>query len=172
MRGIGTGLWSKEVSCIFVRTLVPTDHRSPAASRSTQPTSSDIAARIRRWSILLSAYEYTITFRKTQAHGNADALSWLPLPVVPVESELPPELVLLMEHLEESPVTAQHIKTWTRRDPILSTVLQHVTEGWPDQDDPELTAYAQKKQELSVHSMGIKGDCSTPRKESSSSGVT
>ncbi len=57
-----------------------TDHQPLLAllheHRSTSPQAS---ARIRRWSLLLSAYEYTITFRKTEAHKNADALSRLPL---------------------------------------------------------------------------------------------
>ena len=63
---------------------------------------------IRCWSLLLSAYEHTITFRNTQAHGNT---SRLPLSVVKTESKMPPELVFL---LEQSPVTAQHISVWTR----------------------------------------------------------
>ena len=37
------------------------------------------AARMQRWALLLSAYSYTITYRATKLHGNADALSRLPL---------------------------------------------------------------------------------------------
>ena len=38
------------------------------------------AARMQRWALLLAAYSYTIKYRPTQAHGNADALSRLPMP--------------------------------------------------------------------------------------------
>ena len=37
------------------------------------------AARLQRWAVLLSAYQYEIQFKPTQSHGNADALSRLPL---------------------------------------------------------------------------------------------
>ena len=39
------------------------------------------AARLQRWALLLSTYDYNIHFKPTQEHGNADALSRLPLPV-------------------------------------------------------------------------------------------
>ena len=53
-----------------------TDHKPLLAllneHRSTSPQAS---ARIKRWSLFLSGYEYTLMFRKTQAHANADALT-------------------------------------------------------------------------------------------------
>lgn len=39
------------------------------------------AARLQRWAILLSAYEYEIKYKSTHAHSNADGLSRLPLPI-------------------------------------------------------------------------------------------
>ena len=39
------------------------------------------AARLQRWAILLSAYDYEIHFKPTTSHSNADGLSRLPLPV-------------------------------------------------------------------------------------------
>ena len=104
-----------------------TDHKPLLALlHHQQPTSSQAFACIRRWSLLLSAYEYSITFENTKAHSNADALSRLPLPLPQLESKTPPELVLSMKHLEELLVAAQHIQTWTRRDPVWSKILQFV----------------------------------------------
>ena len=129
-----------------------TDHQPLLAllkeNRSTTPQAS---ARIQRWALLLTTYEYTLRFRNTHAHANADALSRLPLPTVPEQTPIPPELVLLTEHLADSPVTAGQICVWTRRDPSLSTVLQFVRQGWPNQCNPELAPYSSRKTELSVH---------------------
>ena len=114
-------------------------------------TSAQASARIKRWSLLLGNYEYTIRFRKTQAHGNADALSRLPLPTAPAEVPMPAELVLLTEHLEDSPVTAQHIRLWTKRNPVLSVIQNYVRHGWPDKVDSKFTAFTMKREELSLH---------------------
>ena len=44
----------------------------------------------------------------------------------------PPEVVLLMEHLDSSPVCATDINKGTSCDPVLTCVLQFVLNGWPD----------------------------------------
>ena len=90
-------------------------------------------------------------FRNTYAHANADALSRLPLPEEPLKRAEEPELVLLAEHLAESPVTAQDIQSWTRRDPKLSQVLHHVQKGWPMDGNPNLEPYSSRRLELSAY---------------------
>ena len=49
-------------------------------------------------------------FRNTTAYANADALSRLLLQEEPVVAGPPLELVLLAEHLADSPVTADYIR--------------------------------------------------------------
>ena len=84
-----------------------TDHKPLLALLSEcKATSPQAFARIKWWSLFFSSYEYTLKFRGTQLHGNADALSRLPLSVELSTSEPPPELVLLLDHLDSSPVTA------------------------------------------------------------------
>ena len=87
------------------------------------PQASD---RRQRWSLILGIYEYTISFKPASAYVNAYALSRLPLPVQPAQTPEPMETVLLMEQLASSPVTAQHNRAWTERDPLFSCVLQFV----------------------------------------------
>ena len=115
--------------------------------RATPPQAS---SRIKRWSLFLSSYEYTLRFRNTSAHANADALSRLPLPEEPATVAREPELVMLAEHLADSPVTANDIRRWTQRDKILSRVLQYVLQGWPSEGDVELEPYSSRRLELST----------------------
>ncbi|UYV84443.1 K02A2.6-like [Cordylochernes scorpioides] len=41
--------------------------------------STNISARLQRWSLILSSYNIRIEYKKTGDHGNADGLSRLPL---------------------------------------------------------------------------------------------
>ena len=51
------------------------------------------AARLQKWAWILPAYIYDIELRPTSSHGNADALSCLPLRVMPLEdSHYDPEI--------------------------------------------------------------------------------
>ena len=92
-----------------------------------KPKSPQASAQIHRWSLLLAAYEYNhMAFRDIQLHGNNNGFSRLPLPSTTSDLPMALVLVLLLEHLAESPVTASDIKKFTRCDPVLSQVLQFV----------------------------------------------
>ena len=116
-------------------------------------TSPQVSARIRRWSLYLSQFEYRFTFRRTTAHANADALSRLPLPVQPEIQQPPPEMVLLCQHLNDSPIIAKHIQVESNKDPLLSKVQQYILQGWPDSiaSQPALRPFFERKLELSVY---------------------
>ena len=109
--------------------------------------------RIQRWALTLSLYEYSISFKSSSAHSNADALSRLPLVTATEEPPLPSETVLLLDQLSESPISVDQIRTWTRRDPRLSRIFQFVLSGWPSTVDPadmDLKPFFTRKLELSV----------------------
>lgn len=79
-------------------------------------------SRIKRWSLTLSAYSYTIMHKPGKNLRNADALSWLPQQVT-IESDcLPGDLIHLVNHLSVTTITAARIRQWTDRDPVLSKV--------------------------------------------------
>ena len=113
-----------------------TDHRPLLALfKETGPIPAQASARIRRWSMFLSSYEYKISFRQSTAHGNADALSRLPLPDTEPHEDEPPELVLLVDHLNLSPITAKDIANWSKNNPQLFRVVQYIRQGWPTSVD-------------------------------------
>ena len=97
-------------------------------------------------------FEYDLKFRWTTEHANADALSRLPLKDTTQDAKTPPELVLLVDHLNDSPVSAEQIKKATRQDPVLATALQYIQQGWPHKDaiNDTLKPYYHRREELSV----------------------
>lgn len=97
--------------------------------KSTVPTLA--AARLQRWALILSSYQYEIKYRGTDAHANADALSWLP--VDHVAACQGSELYYFNYAINDLPITCRDIARATQGDKVLSTVLQLLRNGWPDQ---------------------------------------
>ena len=84
---------------------------------------------------------------------NADALSRLPLPEQPSDSQIPSlgDVSFIMNHLSETLVTASQIKVWTDKDPILSRVHHFILHGWPTSvSDTSLQPYVQRRNKLSA----------------------
>ncbi|XP_034549867.1 uncharacterized protein K02A2.6-like [Notolabrus celidotus] len=129
-----------------------TDHKPLMSLFSeTSCIPSMASARIQRWALTLSAYQYTIIYKPGKDNANADALSRLPLPETPVSTYVPPETVFSLEMLSETPVKAAQIKQWTERDPVLSQVKIFLLQGWPRVvDNEDLRPYATRKSELSL----------------------
>ena len=108
-----------------------TDHKPLLTLfNESKAVSPQASGRIQRWALILASYEYTIVCRTTTQHANADAMSRLPLPDIPVQTPVSGELVLRVERLEDAPISVAQIATWTRRDPLLSRVLRYIREGW------------------------------------------
>ena len=106
--------------------------------------------RIQRWAWKLAAYEYTIAFRTSKQHANADAMSRLPLRETRKLSPDLPEVILMMENMDDSPISSHDIAVRTKRDPLMSQVYRYIQEGWPTTYDEELKPYAVRKEELST----------------------
>ena len=129
-----------------------TDHQPlQTLFNSSKAIPPQASSRIQRWALTLASYEYTIACRKTTQHANADAMSRLPLSDTPAQTPVPAELVLMVERMEDAPITATQIAAWTRRDVLLSRVHRHILEGWPDSADDELKPYWTRRLELSTH---------------------
>ena len=91
------------------------------------------ATCLQRWALQLSAHHYTIQFRPTKAHANADGLSRLPVQQsCKKEGHYESNLFNICQ-IESLPLTSGQLKQATRTDPILSKVLMFTKAGWPMQ---------------------------------------
>ncbi len=107
-------------------------------------------ARIQRWALTLSAYDYHIEFKPGLLNSNADILSRLPLPEEPAEVPLPGESILLMKNFQALPVTAAQLAKWTDRDPTQAKVRDNVLCDWQHSNEVNLLPCQRLKDELSV----------------------
>ena len=108
------------------------------------------AARLQRWAILLSAYQYEIEYRSTLKHANADCLSRLPLPVGDNSEEFDEVKLINSLQIGSLPLTAGQIRKATRADPVLSRVVEYTMTGWSDDENSAVRAYYQRRNELTV----------------------
>lgn len=107
------------------------------------------AARLQRWAIKLSAYQYELQYRRTEDHGNADALSRLPLPEKGPVWEY--DSCYSMEFLQSTTVTFADVQRATRSDSVLAAVMDRLRKGWKDADfSTELAPFAKRRLELSI----------------------
>ena len=88
------------------------------------------AGRLARWALLLTHYNYTPEFRKSNKHLNADMLSRLP---VTETAKGPSCNVISHIQIETLPVTAAEIKISTKNDAISFEVLKYLRDDkWPE----------------------------------------
>lgn len=113
------------------------------------------AARMQRWALMLSAYSYTIQFRPTESHANADMLSRLPLAAESTVGNPVDTSVFNMKQIETLPVHASEVAEATRKDPILSKVMGFMKQGWPHKVPETLLPYWRKQNELTMEASCI-----------------
>ena len=111
------------------------------------------AARLQRWALLLSSYHYTIEYKSTRQHANADGLSRLPVGGRDIELSGVAES-FMVDQIQALPVTVDQLQMVTRQDPILSRVHRYVREGWLSEKEVELTPFENRRCQLSTQ-----GDC-------------
>ena len=108
------------------------------------------SARIQRWALMLSAYNYEISYKPGANHAKADGLSRLPVTDHIGTVPLPGDMLLLFQMPQGTPVRADQIRNWTDMNPVLCRVRRNVLSGWVDSTEPELQAYRSRATEFSV----------------------
>lgn len=108
------------------------------------------AARIQRWAMFLSAYQYDIEFRTTSEHANADCFSRLPLTNADTNPPTSKSSMFNIQQINILPITAQDLKQATETDSVLSKVIMYLQNDWPDKIPPELKPYFYRKDNLTI----------------------
>ena len=89
-------------------------------------------------------------------------MSRLPLPETPRKISVPPEFVLMVEKLDDAPITAAQIAAWTRRDPLLADVFRYIQNGWPASANKALLDEKSGADfSCRMHHVGWKSGCAT-----------
>lgn len=81
------------------------------------------AARLQRWAVTLSAYDYNIVYRKSADHANCDFLSRFPVDTVEGED------IEWVSYIEDIPLDTKDIAEATRKNPTLSKVYEYTLNG-------------------------------------------
>lgn len=116
---------------------VETDHESLQWLRNAQKP-----ARIVRWALRLSEYDFTVRYKRGRANGNADGLSRLPLPNQPTEDEdtsgavpgdnndMPGAMLFLLGLEEADPALANiDLVGEQEKDPRIAAILDYFRKG-------------------------------------------
>ena len=130
---------------------IVTDHKPLTAILGSKKGIPPLAAaRLQRWAWILSAYKYEIEFRPTEEHGNADALSRLPLKETASENVDNDPRVFNVAQLQSLPVNVRQLRAATSSDLVLSKVLRYTRGSWPREVPQLLRPFFDKRHELTV----------------------
>ncbi|KAL8581042.1 hypothetical protein ACOMHN_012693 [Nucella lapillus] len=117
------------------------------------------ANTLARWALWLNQFDFTIEYRKTADHGNADALSRLPsgddIDFDREESGKDMDMVCAIKvlSLQVQPVDANILRQESGKDPVISTVMRYVHEGWPPKNteiNEEINKFRKLSNSLSI----------------------
>ena len=94
--------------------------------------------RLQRWALLQMGHDYDIRYRSSAEHSNADALSRLPAgPDVAFDREEEVGAItaevqqIATDVINEFPITSKLVEKCTKKDKVLSQVVNFVRNGWP-----------------------------------------
>ena len=107
-------------------------------------------AGLQRYALFLAGFEYSIEYKNTTQHGNADGLSRLPLEEARHKETVDPVEIFQVSQMEVLPVSADMIRQATQRDPIFSRVMEYTKQGWPAVCEKELEPFYRRKDELTI----------------------
>lgn len=108
---------------------IVTDHQALCEIfKPSRKTTAVAAARLQRWSIILSMYQYKIVHKSGKNMGNVDGLSRLPLPDENREDET--QIVNFLNFSDNLPITLDEIRNELKQDFNLSIIYMWIKYGF------------------------------------------
>ena len=139
--------------------ILVTDHKPLVAMFGpTRGIPAMAANRLARWALTLSQYDYTVEYRATKDHGNADVLSRLPSSSDDdfdgEEERADVSVVCCVKQLSRQldPLKPNLLAMESKKDPVISKVMRYVREGWPNVLDVESRRYKKLEDSLTTES--------------------
>ena len=108
------------------------------------------AARIQRWPIILSAYDFKLCYQSGNQNNNADCISRLHFDKEFKEKHSVVDNHIFMTELIHAPVTVKEAASYTNRDLKLLKVISYINHGWPNKIEEQFKPYFIRRSELSV----------------------
>lgn len=105
------------------------------------------AARLQRWSVFLSMYNYKIEYKSAFNMRNADGLSRLP---IQADTGIEGGTINILKLNSDSqlPISMDTIRKYTAEDSYLKKISEYVLLGWPDKVEDDIKHYFVKRNHL------------------------
>ena len=112
-----------------------------------------------RWALQLSHYKYDIEYQSSSSHGNAEALSRLPIghdetfDQIRQQDEEAEQFVasLKIQTVENGPIVYKQLRKYVRKQAVLQEIIRYIQEGCPAKlSNESVKPYSSCKRQLSV----------------------
>lgn len=130
--------------------IIKTDHRPLVKLLGCHESVPSLAStRIKKWAMMLAAYDYELQYFAGSENVYADFLSRQPLTNVALsENETVEVQILLIQ--DDTTVKAETVRSETGKDPVLTEVRRYVRDGWPMTVTENVKPFYLKRLELSI----------------------
>lgn len=133
-----------------IKFIIKNDHRAlQKLLASDAPTPTKCSARLQRWALRLSQFNYRFEYVKGSHQLNSDFLSRFPLKETE-ESIEPYEIIFALQSMDESPITCDLVKQHTDSDKNLVLLKQYIRYGFPSNLPTSLSKFKSLSDELSI----------------------
>ena len=108
--------------------------------------------RLQRWAMILMSFNYTIKYKSTAEHCNADCLSRLPAGNDEEFKDLDSIEIAAIHTMiwDKVPVSATKVAECTKKDEILNRVMDYIKSEWRGKIHPEIETYYKIRDQLSI----------------------